>query len=283
MVQIMTDSTCDLTRARQTALAIEVAPLSVHFGGETFLDGEEITNQEFYRRLRAADTLPTTSQVNPDVFAQRFRRHVEAGDQVVGIFLASQLSGTYQSACIARDMVDGAQIFVVDSDTVTFGLALLVEHAVTLRDQGMSAAEIAAEIQRLSQRVRLLAVVGTLKYLKMGGRISGASAVVGGMLGITPILDVRHGVVESPAKTRGRKAAFQWMDRQIEQHAPDLSLPVIFGHADAPAVLAECREHFVALLGLTQWLECDIGSVVGTHAGPGAAGIAFFMKDDSDL
>mgnify|MGYP000972422706 CR=1 FL=1 len=279
MVRIITDSTCDLTQSRQAALKIEVAPLSVRFGEESFLDGEEITNQEFYNRLRAADSLPTTSQVNPDVFAQLFRRHVEAGDQVVGIFIASQLSGTYQSACIARDMVDEKHIFVVDSDTVTFGLGLLVEHAVTLRDQGMSAGEIAAEIQRLSQRVRLLAVVGTLKYLKMGGRISGASAVVGGMLGITPILDVKHGVVESPAKTRGRKAAFQWMERQMEQSPPDLSLPVIFGHSDAPAVLAECRDYFVALLDLTQWLESDIGSVVGTHAGPGAAGIAFFTKE----
>ena len=166
MVRIITDSTCDLTQSRQAALKIEVAPLSVRFGEESFLDGEEITNQEFYCRRWAADSRPATSQVNPDVFAQLFRRHVEAGDQVVGIFIASQLSGTYQSACIARDMVDEKHIFVVDSDTVTFGLGLLVEHAVTLRDQGMSAGEIAAEIQRLSQRVRLLAVVGTLKDRK---------------------------------------------------------------------------------------------------------------------
>ena len=127
--------------------------------------------------------------------------------------------------------------------------------------------------------MRLLAVVDTLKYLKMGGRISGASAVLGGMLGITPILNVQHGVVEAAAKVRGRKAAFQWMDRRMEQERPDLTLPVAFGHSDAPAVLAECRAHFVEKLGLTSWLESDIGSVVGTHAGPGAAGIAYFVKE----
>ena len=127
--------------------------------------------------------------------------------------------------------------------------------------------------------MRLLAVVDTLKYLKMGGRISGASAVLGGMLGITPILKVQHGVVEAAAKVRGRKAAFQWMDRRMEQERPDLTLPVAFGHSDAPAVLAECRAHFVEKLDLTSWRESDIGSVVGTHAGLGAAGIAYFVKE----
>ena len=102
------------------------------------------------------------------------------------------------------------------------------------------------------------------------------------MLGITPILKVQHGVVEAAAKVRGRKAAFQWMDRRMEQERPDLTLPVAFGHSDAPAVLAECRAHFVEKLGLTSWLESDIGSVVGTHAGPGAAGIAYLVNEDEE-
>lgn len=279
MVRILTDSTSELSAARQAELGVEVAPLTVHFGEETFRDGVDITNHAFYDRLRRAEALPVTAQVNPEEFVNRFRTHVEAGDEVVGIFLSSLLSGTFQSASIARDIVDETHIFVVDSGAVTFGLGLLVEYAVMLRDQGRSAAQIAAEVQAISGRVRLLAVVDTLKYLKMGGRISGASAVLGGMLGITPILKVQHGVVEAAAKVRGRKAAFQWMDRRMEQERPDLTLPVAFGHSDAPAVLAECRAHFVEKLGLTSWLESDIGSVVGTHAGPGAAGIAYFVKE----
>ena len=134
MVRIVTDSTCDLSPERQKALGVEVVPLSVHFGEESFLDGIDLSNEEFYARLRTAETLPTTAQVNPEEFARRFRAHVDAGDQVVGLFIASQLSGTCQSAMIARDMVDEDNIFVLDSTTVTFGLGLLVEMAARLRD-----------------------------------------------------------------------------------------------------------------------------------------------------
>lgn len=278
MIRIITDSTCDLSLARQKELDIEVAPLSVHFGAETFQDGVDLTNKEFYNRLRTAEELPKTSQVNPDEFALRFQRHVANGDQVVGIFISSLLSGTYQSAVIARDIVDASNIFVLDSGTVTFALGLLVEQAAWLRDQGRSAAEIAQEISALSTRVRLLAVVDTLKYLKMGGRISAATAVVGGMLGITPILNVRDGVVEAAGKSRGRKGAYQWMENRMEQEPADLTLPVAFGHSDAPEIMAECEAYFLARLPGAAYSESDIGSVVGTHAGPGCAGIAYFEK-----
>ena len=279
MVHIITDSTCDLSRARQQALDVEVVPLSVHFGEASFSDGVDISNEEFYRRLRAAETLPTTSQVNPEVFVRRFQASVDRGEEVVGIFIASKLSGTCQSAMIARDMVDEGRIFVVDSDTVTFGLGLLVEAAARLRDRGLSARELAAELEALKGRLRLYAVVDTLKYLKLGGRISGAAAVVGGVLGVTPILDIRDGLVQSPAKSRGRKGAFQWMEKRIAQEPADLSLPVAFGHADALQIMAECEAYFRPLIPGMEILESDIGSVVGTHAGPGCAGIAYFVKE----
>lgn len=279
MVQIVTDSTCDLSRERQEALGVEVVPLSVHFGEESFLDGVDLTNEEFYRRLRASETLPTTAQVNPEEFARRFQAHVDRGGEVVGLFIASELSGTCQSAMIARDMVDEDHIFVVDSKTVTFGLGLLVEMAARLRDRGLSAREIAEELEKLKERLRFYAVVETLKYLKMGGRISGAAAVVGGMLGITPILDIRDGVVQAAGKSRGRKGAYQWMEKRIAAEPVDTSLPVSFGHADAPQVMAECEAYFQALIPGMEALESSIGSVVGTHAGPGCAGIAYFVKE----
>ena len=279
MVRIMTDSTCDLSPERQKALGVEVVPLSVHFGEETFRDGVDLSNKEFYQRLRAAETLPTTAQVNPEEFISRFQAHMAAGDQVVGIFIASQLSGTCQSALIARGIVDEDNIFVVDSTTVTFGLGLLVEMAARLRDQGLSAAAIAARGEVLAKRLRFYAGVGTLKYLKMGGRISGAAAVVGGMLGVTPILNIRDGVVEAAAKSRGRKAAYQWMEKQLEAEPADPSLPVSFGHSDAPEIMAECEAALAASIPGMEALESDIGSVVGTHAGPGCAGIAYFVKE----
>ncbi len=279
MVRIMTDSTCDLSPERQKALGVEVVPLSVHFGAESFRDGVDLSNAEFYERLRGAETLPTTAQVNPEEFISRFQAHVGAGDQVVGIFLASQLSGTCQSALIARGIVDEANIFVVDSTTVTFGLGLLVEMAARLRDAGLSAPEIAAQVEQLAGRLRFYAVVGTLKYLKMGGRISGTAAVVGGMLGITPILNIRDGVVEAAAKSRGRKAAYQWMEKRLEAEPADPALPVSFGHSDSPELMAECEDYFRERISGMEVLESDIGSVVGTHAGPGCAGIAYFVKE----
>lgn len=279
MVRIITDSTCDLSPQRQETLGIEVAPLAVHFGADTYRDGIDLSNGDFYARLRVAETLPTTSQVNPEDFAARFRGHVENGDQVVGIFISSLLSGTCQSASIARSLVDEDQIFVVDSGTVTFALGLLVERAAVLRDQGMGAGEIADEVEKLSKRLRFYAVVETLKYLKMGGRISAATAVVGGMLGITPILNIRDGVVEAAGKSRGRKAAYQWMEKRIAAEPVDESLPVAFGHSDAPAVMAECEAYFLERNHHLDVRESDIGAVVGTHAGPGCAGIAYFVKE----
>lgn len=279
MIRIITDSTCDLPPKRQKELGVEVAPLSVHFGPESFRDGVDLTNADFYARLRQAEELPTTAQVNPEEFAARFRAHIDNGDQVVGIFISSLLSGTCQSALIARDMVDEDHIFVVDSGTVTFALGLLVERAAALRDQGLSAGEIAKEVEKLSGRLRFYAVVETLKYLKMGGRISAATAVVGGMLGITPILNIRDGVVEAAGKSRGRKGAYQWMEKRLAAEPVDTSLPVAFGHSDTLAVMAECEAYFMERVHGMDIRESDIGAVVGTHAGPGCAGIAYFARE----
>lgn len=283
MVRIITDSTSDFSPARAQELGIQVVPLQVHFGAECYRDGVDITNREFYEKLAASQELPTTSQVNPDQFAQVFQACVDAGDEAVGLFISSKLSGTCQSAMIARSMVDEERIFVVDSQTVTFALNLLVEEAVSMRDQGASAREIAARLEELSQRVRLLAVVDTLKYLKKGGRISATAAVVGGMLGINPIIGLglkEKGVVECPAKARGKKAAFRWLTEEFRRVPPDPAYRVSFGHSDSPSALAECRAAFQDLVDLDRALVGDIGAVVGTHAGPGAAGIAYIAQAD---
>lgn len=278
MVHIITDSTSDLSAEQAQQLGVDVFPLPVHFGEECYLDGVEISSAQFYERLAQAEQLPTTSQVNPDTFARSFHDYVEAGDTVVGIFLSSKLSGTCQSAMIARSMVDEEKIFVVDSRTVTFGLGLMVIEAVKLRDQGRSAAEIAARLEELSHKVRLLAMVDTLKYLKMGGRISAATAAVGGLLGINPIIAVgESGTVEAVGKARGRKAAFRWIAARLEQEPADPTRGVAFGHSNAPEVMEACISCLADQLDGEVVLRSKIGAVVGTHAGPGAAGVAYFV------
>lgn len=279
MIKIITDSTCDLSPERQRTLGVEVVPLSVHFGEETFRDGIDLTFGDFYRKLEHADTLPTTSQVNPEEFSIQFRSHVENGDQVVGIFLSSLLSGTCQSALIARELVDEENIFVVDSGSASFALGLLVEQAARLRDEGLSPEELTAELKRLAGRLRFYVVVETLKYLRMGGRISSAAAVAGELLGINPILNIRDGVVQAAGKARGRKSAYQWMAARILEDPIDTSLPVAFGQADRPEVLKEIESFFSEKTPGIDIRESDMGAVVGTHTGPGCFGIAYFCTE----
>ena len=280
MIQIITDSTCDLSAEKAAELNLKILPLTVQFGQETFLDGTEMTPAQFYERLAASgNVLPTTSQLSPAAFLDPFQTALDQGDDVVGIFLSSELSGTYQSAVMAKEMIGSDRIHLVDSRTVTFPLALLVSQAVRLRDQGLDAAELARQVTELTGRIRLMAVLDTLKYLKLGGRISATTAFVGGALGITPIIGVRDGKVESLGKSRGRKAGLRWMREQLAKEPMDLSLGVAFGHSNCPDAMAECMEVFADdIAGASQVLQCDIGSVIGTHAGPGATGIAYFAK-----
>lgn len=277
MIRLITDSTADLDPRRARELGVEVIPLSVHFGDTVYLDGVDITPEQFYEKLAGADRLPTTSQVNPDVFTVAFEKHLAAGDEVLGIFLSSELSGTFQSAAIARDMTDPKRVRVVDSRSATFGLGLLVEQVKVLMDQGLGLDELEKQANALAGRVRLLAAVDTLKYLKMGGRISAATAVVGGLLGVTPIIAVQGGIVEAAGKTRGRKAAFAWIREELERRPADLSLPVGFGYSAAPEILEENMAYFKDWSDQAPFvITSDIGAVIGTHAGPKATGLAYF-------
>ncbi len=279
MTRIITDSTSDLTKEQQVALGIDIIPLTVLFGEDSYLDGVTLSHQQFYEKLAVAESLPTTAQIPPETFISVFREYVDAGDEVVGLFLSSEMSGTTQSANIARMAVSDTHIFIVDSRTVTFGLGAMVIEATKMRDNGLSAAEIAAELVNLSQRIHLVAAVDTLKYLKMGGRISATTAMVGGLLGINPTIAVQHGVVESIGKVRGRKAAFKWVAQRVTEQEPiDFSHAVVFGHSNALDALEECKAAFAGKLDDADLHTSDIGCVVGAHVGPGAAGIAYFLK-----
>ena len=245
------------------------------------MDGVDITREEFFARLTSGDVLPTTSQLNPEDFLEVFQKYVDQGDEIVGIFLSTELSGTCQSACIARDMVEGGEIHIVDSRTVTFALALLVEEAARMRDQGLSAAQIAAEVEKLAQRTRLLAIVDTLTYLKKGGRISAATAAVGGLLGIKPIVGVdSRGTVEALGKARSMASGLEWIARQIGQAPADPARPVAYGHSNAPERVPLCMEALKEVLPQDlPPVVGSIGAVIGTHVGPGAVGVAYIAAE----
>ena len=203
-VRIITDSASDISQEWAKDWNITVLPLKVRFGEEEFLDGVTLSNREFYERLIETDEIPKTSQITPFEYRSNFEKAVEAGEQVVCFCLSSGVSGSFQSACVAAQEFEG-DVFVVDTQQFCISEAIIVERAVQMRDQGMSAAEIYAAIEVEKKDAHVLAIFNTLEYLKLGGRISAAAAFAGGLLSLKPVLTIEDGVVKILGKARGSR------------------------------------------------------------------------------
>ena len=281
MIRILTDSTADITPDLARQWQVEVVPLQVNFGEETFQDGIDLTSEEFYQRLESCDKLPTTSQPSPEAFASRFSQAAEAGDEVVAVLLSSHLSGTLQAATIAAEDYPG--IHIVDSGSVTLGLQLLVKLAVQLRDSGLSADEIVARLEEVRGRLRIFAVADDLKYLRKGGRLSGASAFAGTLLGIKPVIQVADGKVGLAGKARGMPGAYVALFKLLDSCGGiDITRDFMVGYTGSHKACEPILRYLVHNLGLPRCETGHIGTVVGTHAGPGAAGIAFFCSEETE-
>ncbi|MBQ6809184.1 MAG: DegV family protein [Clostridia bacterium] len=275
MVKIITDSTCDINFETLEKLGVEAIPLTVFFGEQGYKEKVEISTEEFYAKLAVAETLPTTSQVNPADFEEVFAKHIENGDEVLGIFLSGNLSGTCQSARIAAANIGSDKISIFDSKNVTIGLAVLLMEAVRLRDEGLSAKEIKAKLEEIKPKVKLVAMFSTLKYLSMGGRLSKTSATIGSLLGIMPLLAIEEGSVSVIGKVKGKKAAYKFIKDFFEENPADTTKTFAYAHSNSVSDL----EDFKALMGdsvkNSNVITCDVGCVIGTHAGPGAVAIAY--------
>jgi len=276
--RIIIDSTADMIpalRARTT-----VVPLTVTFGDEEFVDGITITHQQFYEKLVETDVLPHTSQATPEAFDRVFRQVRQEGDQAVVITLSAKLSGTYQSACIAAHEYDN--IFVVDSGSVTIGAGILAEHALRLCDEGLDAGSIALQLEQVKERIHVIAMLDTLEYLKKGGRISGAAAFAGGLLNLKPVLAVEGGEIKVLGKARGSKQGNNLLVQEIDKAGGvDFAMPVLLGYSGlSDALLQKYIRDSEALWAASRSAlnTTIIGSVIGTHAGPGAVAVAFFEK-----
>ena len=279
-VRIIVDSTADLRP--QVRSRVDVVPLTIRFGDEEYIDGITIDSRTFYEKLIESDVLPTTSQASPFAFEELFRKAVEEGHQVVCITVSSKLSGTYQSACIAAEEFPG-QVFVVDSHTIALGSAILTEYALGLVDQGMDAETVAWKLMQKREKVRLLAMLDTLEYLKKGGRISAAVALAGGLLNIKPVVCIENGEIRMLGKARGSRQANNLLVQEIgKAGGVDFDKPVLLGYTGLSDTLLQKYIQDSAALweGRVEQLPCEVvGSVVGTHAGPGAVAVAFFAKD----
>lgn len=277
-VKIIIDSTTDLIPEIKEKTT--VVPLTVHFGEKEYIDGVTITHKQFYEKLVETDVLPHTSQATPADFSTVFQQVSDSGDSAVVITLSSKLSGTYQSAMIAA--ADYDNIFVIDSDSVTIGAGILAELALQLVDSGMDAPSVAERLENEKKNVRIIAMVDTLEYLKKGGRVSKTVAFAGGLLNIKPVLSVVQGEIIMLGKARGSKQGNNLLVTEIENcGGVDFSRPVLLGYTGLSDILLQKYIEDSADLwknGVGKLNTTAIGSVIGTHAGPGAIAAAFFKK-----
>jgi len=274
--RIIVDSTSDL--APEIKGRVSVVPLTVSFGEQEYIDGVTIDHKAFYEKLIESNVHPTTSQATPAAFIKEYEKVGDEGAVVITI--SSKLSGTYQSAVIAAN--DYENIYVVDSGSVAIGGGILVELALKLSDDGLSAQEIANRLNKEKEKIVIVALVDTLEYLKRGGRISKTVAFAGAVLNIKPVLAVIDGEIEMLGKARGSKMGNNLLAEEIEKvGGVDFSRPVLLGYTGLSDQLLlkyiEDSRH-IWDKGIENIRYTTVGSVIGTHAGPDAIAVAFFRK-----
>jgi DegV family protein with EDD domain len=275
MTRIVVDSTLDLPDDQINEHGIVVVPLNVHFGDESFKDKVELTTDEFFDRLSKADKLPTTSQPSPGEFIEAYKT-IPAGEPIVSIHIAGQLSGTVDSARLAAKELSDREIHVIDSGNVTWAAGLLALVAAEAIRDGKSAADVEKVVDEAKPRARLVAILDTLKYAIMGGRVSRVQGAIGGLLRVKPLLTCQEGEVGRlpPARTWGQ--AYDKVVEDVKEHGGAERMAVV--HTVAPDAMAELKSRLETEFGADGILEGTLGAVVGTYAGPGAAGVGYIGK-----
>lgn len=275
-IRIIADSVSDIPQSYREQYQIEILPLMVNFENESFRDGVDLQPEEFFLKLKQASKLPTTSQVNPGAFIEAFERVIQAGDEAVVILMSAEMSGTYNAAVSALEYVGTDKITVVDSRAISFGYGLLVIEAARLAQQGMDREAIAEEIRKQSGQMVNLFVVDTLEYLQKGGRLSAGEAFIGNLLSIKPIITIEDGKLKSLDKVRGRKKAIKWILDYLDNEGIDLSDKTVgFFHADDSDHMEEFLQEIIQKRQPKEIIRSTVGTVVGTHSGPGCVAMSF--------
>lgn len=279
MIKIVTDSTADFSLEQAKELHIEIVPLKVIISGKEYKDRVDLQPEDFYKLLIESQTLPTTSQPTPQDFLNIYEDAKKNGDSVVVMTLSSEISGTYQSANIAKDLAEYDDIYIIDSLNATQGLRLIVEKALKLRDANKTAKEMFEILEAYKQRVCIYALVDTLEYLAKGGRLSKTSAVAGTMLKLKPIIGLKDGKLEAYAKARGtQKATLKIVDIIKEDGDIDFNEPVSIGYTGDKENIDKFVGTLKEQLRFENELYGFVGPVIGTHVGPGGRIIAYVKK-----
>lgn len=279
-IYIVTDSTSGITQEIMDLHKVKVLPLTVELNGKVYKDMYEINEKMLLEGLTSGDELPKTSQINPKTFYDEYESLIREGYKIISIHISSGLSGTYQSACIARDMLeDEEDVFVIDSKSASFGTGALVMEAIKMVELDYDIEKIVNNLYELREKLKIGFALETLEYLKKGGRISSVQAAVGTLLNVKPVLHMKDGKVEILEKTRGKKKAIKSLFNYVLENKIDTSLTFGIGNVDGLKDMKELQSMFGVLDVDTNNIKtAEIGSVISTYTGPGTIGVFFFSK-----
>lgn len=280
-VAIITDSSSDIPPDLAQALDIRIIPLKILFGAQVFRDRVDITPQEFYRKLRASRALPTTSQPSAGDFVQVYEEARQAADSIVSIHISGALSGTIESAHMAKtQMGESIPIYIVDSRSTSMGLGFMVLAAAKMAAEGMDAPQIVERVQRLISRMNVLFVVDTLEYLYKGGRIGGAKRLLGSVLSIKPLLHLRDGQVDVLEQTRTKRGALTRLLEVVEERVGTVrGVHMAIVHAEVPGEAMALKEEMEKRFPCEELFVLDLSPVLGVHTGPGVIGVGFYTEE----
>lgn len=277
-IAIVTDSTADIPKDLVEKYNIRVVPLTVSFKDRTYYDGVDLNIDTLLGMLDEGEELPKTSQVNPARFCDEYKRLLDEGYKIISVHLSSNLSGTYQSALIAKNMLETEDIYVVDSRTVSFGTGMLALKAVKMIEEGKDIEEIYSTLNNLAQKSRVAFALDKLEYLKKGGRLSGAQAAIGTLLNIKPIIYINEGRLEILDKTRGMKKALSRMIKYVQEEGYDKNESFAIGTVRDFENFSEFEKMVKSELNIENPLFAEVGTVVATYSGPGVIGVWFYKE-----
>lgn len=275
-IKIITDSTADLPKEVYEKYDIEVLPLLINFGEESYLDGVEITPEVLFERIEKEGSLPTTAQVIPNRFMDTYKKYLDDGYKIISIHISSAMSGTYQSACIAKDTLESEEIFVIDSKNVTAALGMLVLKAAILKENGYGTKEIAEELEKIKFNIKSSILFESLDNLVRGGRISKTAGIVGSVLGIKLILEIKDGLMSVKNKIRGSKKAIKKIISDLESNDLDNDVPVILIEVDNPEVTNALETYLIE--NKVNYILSPVGTTVCIHSGRKCCGLVFLNK-----
>jgi len=278
MIRFLVDSSSDYTLEEIQEKNLELVPIAITLDDATYLDTIQLNRNYFYELLLSSKNFPQTSQPSPQAFLEKFLQAKENGDELICVLLSSALSGTYQSAHLAKNMADYDNIHIIDSLAATHIIRLMVDYGMKLRENGLTAPEIVTALQTLQPRIRVVAGVDTLEYLCKGGRLSRTSATIGELTNLKPMLTVKpDGTLAVLGKCVGRNKAVQFITKYVQDHMIDTLFPM-YSIYSVGTENCEKLEKKLTALGYTIDQRCQIGSTIGAHLGPGTFGLIYVEK-----